>query len=81
MQCRILCTSEHPIEASANKNDSIVLPLYFLQKNVSLLNFIYLTRSTLHTHLKEHSGVSDGITIHPGDESWEFVFSCSMYDR
>jgi hypothetical protein len=40
-----------------------------------------LPKSALHAHLKEHRDGPDGITVHPGDESMELVFLCSMSDR
>ena len=68
------CTSQRPIEGSANRNTSAVLPLFSRPQNAQRSDFSALPKSSWHARLKEHKGVPCDIVVHPVGEILELVF-------
>ena len=73
-KCMIGCTSLRPVEGSANRNTSIVLPLFSPPQNSQQPNCSALPKSSWHTCLKEHKGVPCDIVVHLGGEILELGF-------
>ena len=61
----ISCTSRHPIEDSANRNNFAVLPLFSRPRNAQQPDCSVLPKSSWHARLKEHKGDPGGITGYP----------------
>ena len=73
-QCIIRCTSRFPVEGSANRNTSAVLPLFSRPRNAQWPDCSALPISSWHARLKEQKGVPCDIVAHPGGEILELGF-------
>ena len=65
------CTSQHPVEDSANRNTFAVLPSFSRPRNAQQFDYSVPPKSSWHDRLKEHKGDLGGITGHPGGENRE----------
>lgn len=70
---QIQCTSQHHDEVLANKDTSARLPLFSLHWNVQRPHSSAPSKSSWHTHLREHRCIPRGIIVHLEGENLELL--------